>query len=91
MVGGQILIVEVGGAAFQVTRIGGRDWGISLVIGALSLPLGALVRLVPSAPVERLLIKCKLFPDPEKLPLVAPEFEQQQYDYNPALSRVGVE
>jgi Ca2+-transporting ATPase len=26
MVGGQVLIVMIGGAAFQVVRIGGRDW-----------------------------------------------------------------
>ncbi|ORY32630.1 hypothetical protein BCR39DRAFT_464417 [Naematelia encephala] len=88
MVGGQILIVEVGGAAFSVTRIGGRDWGISLVVGALSIPLGVLVRLMPTDPVERFLVRCKVYPDPNKLPVVAPEVVKEQYDYNPALSKV---
>ncbi|KAF8623703.1 hypothetical protein AX17_007401 [Amanita inopinata Kibby_2008] len=52
-IGVQILIVFVGGAAFQVTRIPGREWGISLALGVVSLPLGVLVRLLPNAPFER--------------------------------------
>ncbi|KAK2460984.1 hypothetical protein APHAL10511_007454 [Amanita phalloides] len=49
----QILIVFVGGAAFQVTRIAGREWGISLAFGIGSLPLGVLVRLLPNDSFER--------------------------------------
>lgn len=60
------MIIEVGGAAFQVTRIYGRDWGISLVIGLLSFPIGALVRLLPSEPFYRFLIRCHIYPDPSK-------------------------
>jgi P-type Ca2+ transporter type 2C len=48
----QILIVFVGGAAFQVTRIGGRESGIALVLGVVSIPLGALVRLLPSKKIS---------------------------------------
>lgn len=89
MVAGQILIVEVGGAAFAVTRLGGRDWGISLIIGAISLPIGALVRMVPTAPIERFLIRIKLYEDPSTLPLISPDVEEEdRYEYNPALSRV---
>ncbi|KAK8858928.1 calcium-translocating P-type ATPase, PMCA-type [Kwoniella newhampshirensis] len=88
MVGGQILIIEVGGAAFQVTRLGGRDWGISLVIGAIAIPIGALVRLLPTRPFEILLIKMHIYADPNKLPVVAPEAEDEKYEYNPAFSKV---
>lgn len=88
MIGGQILIIEVGGAAFQVTRLGGRDWGISLIIGAISIPIGALVRLLPTRHFERFLIKIRMYADPNKLPVVAPEAEEEQYQYNPALSKV---
>lgn len=88
MVGGQIMIIEVGGAAFQVTRLYGRDWGITLVIGALSLPIGALVRLTPTEPFARLLIKLHIYADPNKLPEHSPEAEDQQYSYNPALNKV---
>ncbi|KAI0671871.1 calcium-translocating P-type ATPase [Trametes maxima] len=71
----QILIVFVGGAAFQVTRIGGREWGIALALGFVSIPLGALIRCVPNAPVERFLIKTRLLPNPQVLPTTRPEAE----------------
>ncbi|ODO10159.1 calcium-translocating P-type ATPase, PMCA-type [Cryptococcus amylolentus CBS 6273] len=90
MVGGQILIIEVGGAAFQVTRLGGRDWGISLVIGAISLPIGVICRLMPTEPFGRLLVKLHIYADPNKLPAHSPDADeqQQQYNYNPALSQI---
>lgn len=68
MVGGQALIVNVGGSAFQVTRIGGNLWAISIIIGLVSLPVGVLIRLVPTDPIERALIRLRLLPDPNELP-----------------------
>ena len=47
MIGGQILIVFVGGQAFQITRLDGRHWGISVILGLLSIPTGVLIRLLP--------------------------------------------
>lgn len=48
MVGGQTLIIFVGGwAAFQAQRQTGGQWAIALVLGALSIPVGIVVRLVP--------------------------------------------
>jgi len=47
MVGGQILIVFIGGRAFSVTRLDGAQWGISIVLGALSIPVGVIIRLIP--------------------------------------------
>ncbi|KAF8628028.1 hypothetical protein AX15_004145 [Amanita polypyramis BW_CC] len=52
-IGVQILIVFVGGAAFQVTKIPGREWGISIALGFGSLPVGILARLLPNGPFER--------------------------------------
>lgn len=43
----------VGGAAFQVTRLPGREWGISLALGFVSIPWGAIVRLTPNGPFEK--------------------------------------
>ncbi|KAJ7592813.1 Ca-transporting ATPase [Mycena floridula] len=40
----QIVIVFVGGAAFQATSIHGREWGISLALGVVPISLGALIR-----------------------------------------------
>ncbi|KAF7970842.1 hypothetical protein HWV62_22800, partial [Athelia sp. TMB] len=80
----QILIVFVGGAAFQVTHIGGREWGISLALGVVSIPLGALVRYMPNAPFERLFIRLHLLPNPEVLPTIKPGAGE----WNSAINRV---
>jgi Ca2+-transporting ATPase len=49
MVGGQILIIFVGGEAFKITRLNSKEWGISVGLGAISLPWGALIRLIPDS------------------------------------------
>jgi P-type Ca2+ transporter type 2C len=70
----QVVIVFIGGTAFQVTRIGGREWGISLVLGFVSIPLGALIRLLPNRPFESLFILMRLLPKPDGgLPQVRPD------------------
>jgi P-type Ca2+ transporter type 2C len=48
MVGGQILIIFVGGAAFSVTRLDGPQWATSIILGLLSLPFGVIIRLIPN-------------------------------------------
>ena len=47
MIGCQVMIMYVGGRAFSISRIGGRDWGISIILGGLSLPWAVLVRIFP--------------------------------------------
>jgi Ca2+-transporting ATPase len=54
MIGGQTMIVFVGGVAFSVVRLNGPQWGISIVLGFLSLPIGVIVRLIP----DELIRKC---------------------------------
>ncbi|KAG1821813.1 Ca-transporting ATPase [Suillus subaureus] len=72
----QVVIVFIGGTAFQVTRIGGREWGISLALGFVSIPLGALIRLLPNGPFERLFIQMRLLPKPQgDLPKTRPDGE----------------
>lgn len=53
MIGGQIMIVFVGGHAFSVTRINGAQWGYSIVLGALSIVVGVIIRLIPDELVRR--------------------------------------
>lgn len=65
----------VGGAAFQVTRINGLEWGISLALGIVAIPLGALIRLLPNKPFERLLVFLRFLPSPEALPTIRPDAE----------------
>ena len=69
----QVLICFVGGSAFEVTRMGIREWAISLALGCVSLPLGALIRLAPNEPCERVFKKLRLLPKPEVLPTVRPD------------------
>jgi len=86
MIGGQILIVFVGGAAFSARRISGVYWAISIIIGALSLPIAVLIRLLPTAPFERMMIKMKLYPDPNALPTVTPAAAHG--DWNEGITKV---
>lgn len=84
-IGVQVLIVFVGGAAFQVTPIGGREWGISIALGFMSIPIGFLLRLIPDELLERLLLKLHLMAKPESvLPTTSPD----QEGWNPAINLV---
>ncbi len=47
MVGGQVLIIFVGGEAFKVVPLNGKEWGLSVGLGAISLPWGAAIRMFP--------------------------------------------
>jgi Ca2+-transporting ATPase len=49
MVGGQIMIVFVGGAAFSITALDGPQWAISLLVAVPCLLWGVLVRCFPDA------------------------------------------
>lgn len=46
-VGLQCIIVNFGGAAFQVTQVDGIAWAISICVGLLALPIGVIIRLIP--------------------------------------------
>jgi len=47
MAAGQVIIIFFGSDAFVVQRLTGVQWGISLVLGFMSIPIGVLIRLVP--------------------------------------------
>jgi P-type Ca2+ transporter type 2C len=70
MCAGQILIVFVGGQAFAVVRLDGIGWGISLVLGLISIPLGFLARLIPDAVMARIF---GLFPRMPSLRFLKPK------------------
>lgn len=44
---GQVLIVEYGGAAFQTVPLDSGHWILSVLVGLFSIPVGALIRLIP--------------------------------------------
>ncbi|MCJ1400999.1 plasma membrane calcium [Xylographa trunciseda] len=53
MIGGQILIVFVGGTAFQITRINGTQWAVCLLCAVPCLGWAVLLRCVPDRWAER--------------------------------------
>lgn len=61
MVGGQVLIVFKGGQAFQIRPLNGKEWGMSIGLGAISIPWGVVIRLTPDSWIEALISKLKIF------------------------------
>lgn len=57
MIGGQVLIVFVGGAAFVVQPLNGVQWAISIGLGLLSIPIGFMIRLIPDSIVRKIFEK----------------------------------
>ncbi|KAK6531276.1 plasma membrane calcium [Arthrobotrys megalospora] len=61
MIGGQVLIIYVGGAAFSITHINGYQWAICIVCAAVSLPWAVVIRLVPDEAVRAGWVFCLPF------------------------------
>jgi hypothetical protein len=57
MIACQTFIIFVGGAAFSVTRLNGYQWLISIALGFVTIPAGAIVRLIPNDIIKRLIPK----------------------------------
>ncbi|KAK1752290.1 hypothetical protein QBC47DRAFT_416759 [Echria macrotheca] len=64
MVVGQVTIIFIGGAAFGVTRLNGRQWAVSLLIGFLSILVGILIRMFPDSCIGAMI---NLIPIPARL------------------------
>ncbi|KKP05770.1 Ca2+-transporting ATPase [Trichoderma harzianum] len=57
MVGGQLIIIYVGGEAFVVVRLTGEQWAISIGLGVGSIPVGILIRLLPDEALRKFCYK----------------------------------
>ena len=53
-----------------MTRMGGMEWAISVALGFVAFPLGALIRLIPNEPCERFFVMLWLLPKPEVQPML---------------------
>jgi Ca2+-transporting ATPase len=51
----QVLLVIYGGKALGTVDLSPTQWGCSLILGALTLPVGVLLRLIPDAFVQSLI------------------------------------
>lgn len=49
------MIIFVGGKAFNVVRLNGAQWAYSIILGFLSIPVGAAIRLIPDELLLRLI------------------------------------
>jgi len=90
IVGGQVLIIFVGGAAFSVVRLNGAQWGYSLVLGILSMPVAIIIRLIPDE-----LIRKSLAFLPRRHHSSTPSFtfedDERIQEWNPALEEIREE
>jgi Ca2+-transporting ATPase len=50
-----VLIIFFGGSALSATRLNGVQWAISLTLGAISLPVAVIIRLIPNDFIRRFL------------------------------------
>jgi Ca2+-transporting ATPase len=55
MVGGQVMIIFVGGRAFNVVRLDPNQWAISIILGLLSIPVGMIIRMIPDEMIAQCL------------------------------------
>jgi Ca2+-transporting ATPase len=88
IVGGQLLIVFFGGAAFSVTPLNAVEWAYSVGLGAVSLPVAILVRLIPDGFLSHLLPD---FLNRKTTPRLVVSDEERQFQWNPALEEIREE
>lgn len=88
IVAGQVLIIFVGGAAFAVHELKGVQWAYCLILGALSMPMAVVIRLLPDEIFQ------KLIPHFGRGSSSAPQLlvtDEQRYAWNPALEEIREE
>jgi len=54
MIGAQVAIIFVGGRAFEITPIDGKQWAICVGLAAICLPWAILIRLFPDESFHRI-------------------------------------
>ena len=88
IVGGQIMIVFLGGDAFSTRRLNGAQWGYSVVLGFLSIPVAVMIRMIPDDLIRKLIPSWFIRKATPKL-LVSDE--ERQYEWNAALEEIREE
>lgn len=85
IVAGQVLIIFIGGQAFSITSLNGTQWGISLVLGLLSLPVGVIIRLIPDELIRKVV---PVMWTRKQGPRLLVSDEDRRYEWNPALEEI---
>ncbi|KAI9727526.1 MAG: hypothetical protein M1828_006468 [Chrysothrix sp. TS-e1954] len=87
MCGAQVLIVFIGGSAISIPHtLNGSQWGYSLVLGFLSLPIAVMLRLIPDDFLLALIPESVKKMGRSKLSIS--DEEAQRYEWNTALTDV---
>jgi P-type Ca2+ transporter type 2C len=82
------MIIFIGGRAFSIRRLNGAQWAYSIILGALSLPIAVIIRLIPDELVRKLLPhrwQHKETPD------VVVSDDEPRFEWNPALVEIREE
>lgn len=87
IVAGQVLIIFVGSTAFKVERLNGAQWAYSVVLGALSMPVAIIIRLIPDEFIRRLIPRSWGRQNNNGPQLVVSD-EDRNYEWNPALVEI---
>lgn len=84
------MIIFIGGKAFNIVGLTGEQWGYSIFFGFLSIPIGAIIRLIPDELIRKL-IPTYLMKQQTRGPQVTVEDEEQQFSFPKPLSDVREE
>ena len=88
IVGGQIMIIFLGGDAFSTHRLNRAQWGYSVVLGFLSIPVAVMIRMIPDDLIRKLIPSWFIRKAKPKL-LISDE--ERQYEWNAALEEIREE
>ena len=88
IVGGQIMIVFIGGDAFSIHRLNGAQWGYSVVLGFLSIPVAVMIRMVPDDLIRKLIPSWLIR---KATPKMMVSDEERQDEWNLALEGIREE
>ena len=89
IVGGQILIMFVGGVVFSLDRpLTGAQWAVSIILGLISIPIAVFLRLIPDEWLSKLIPK-RVFR--KKTPDVLVSDEERQFEWNPVIEDIREE
>ena len=80
IIAGQIMIVFVGGQAFSIHRLNRAQWIYSIVLGFLSIPVAAFIRLIPDDSIRRCIPKWVKRKATKPDVVVSDEERQAHYD-----------
>ena len=81
----------IGGQAFSIHRINGPQWGYSIILGALSIPVAVIIRLVPDELFARMIPRMPVRRKANPELIIEDDDEDRMPQWNPALEDIREE